>query len=158
MSETGFPGHRLRQRREELGWTLDQVYLRLRVAPHFIEALEAGELETLPGRTYAAGFVKSYCAFLEEDPNPYLAALAIGPKPAAKRNTPRPMLRTADAPARPSWVNEIVAWGTVVALLIAGWVAYSVVVRPDAVNPGGASAGTLGVNALDHEEMRRPGE
>jgi len=157
MSETAFPGHRLQQRREEQGLTLDQVYLKLRVAPQFIEALEAGEIDALPGKTYAIGFIKSYCAFLDEDPHPYLAALGSVTRPAARPSTAR-LAKHAEA-HRPSWVNEAITWGTVVSILIAGWIAYSVVVRPDAAGPqGAASAGTLGVSAIEQTEGYRPGE
>jgi len=157
MSETAFPGHQLRQRREEQGLTLDQVYLRLRVAPQFIEALEAGNIDALPGKTYAVGFIKSYCAFLEEDPHPYLAALGSVTRPAARASSAVP-LKHAEA-HRPSWVNEAITWGTVVSILLAGWIAYSVVVRPDAGGQqGAASAGAIGVNSIQQEEPYRPGE
>ena len=156
MSETAFPGHRLRERREEQGLTLDHVYLKLRVAPQFIEALEAGDIAALPGKTYAIGFIKSYCAFLEEDPQPYLAALGSVTRQTPKKTSPVPA-KHAEA-RRPSWFNEVIAWGAVVGILLAGWVAYSVVVRPDPAGQQGAAAGTLGVNAIEQEEAYRPGE
>ena len=153
MSETAFPGHRLRERREEQGLTLDQVYLKLRVAPQFIEALEAGNLDHLPGKTYAAGFIKSYCAFLEEDPHPYLAALGSVNRSAPRKAEPMAIKR-AEA-HRQSWVNEVVTWGTVVGILLAGWIAYSVVVRPDSGQQGTASAGTLGVTTVQTDTMQQ---
>lgn len=157
MSETAFPGHRLRERREEQGLTLDHVYLKLRVAPQFIEALEAGDIAALPGKTYAAGFIKSYCAYLEEDPQPYLAALGSLTRPAPGRSPAASSLLKGSETRRPSWVHEVVTWGAVVGILLAGWVAYSVVVRPDASQQG-AAAGTLGVTAIEQEERYRPGE
>jgi cytoskeleton protein RodZ len=157
MSETAFPGHRLQERREELGLTLDQVYLKLRVAPQFIEALEAGSLDALPGKTYAVGFIKSYCAFLEEDPHPYLAALGNATRPAPRKTAP--LFANPKPARRPSWIGEAVTWGTVVGILLAGWIAYSVVVRPDAAGQQGtAAAGTLGAPAVQQGEAYLPGE
>lgn len=53
-------GHVLRQRREQLGLSLDEVGGALRIKPAYLAALEDGRPDRLPGSAYAVGFLKSY--------------------------------------------------------------------------------------------------
>lgn len=71
------------QRRTELGLTHEDVANQLKFAPRFIEALEAGEFEKLPGRTFARGMLRSYSKMLKIDPAPFLAQLGPGGMPQA---------------------------------------------------------------------------
>lgn len=60
-------GETLRKRREELGIDLDELQARTKIRSRYLEALEAGNWEVLPGEVYARGFVRSYaeCVGLE---------------------------------------------------------------------------------------------
>ena len=136
MNES-FPGQLLRARREELGLSPDDVYLKLRIPPQFIEAIEAGTLQVLPGKTYGVGFVKTYCQLLAIDPNPYVDAFLYHTRPASHGLS---FVRSVRLAKRPSWVNEVVTWATVVGVLLFAWIAYSVVVRPDPNSHEGAAA------------------
>jgi cytoskeleton protein RodZ len=60
-------GEVLRQRREALGLTLDDIAAALKIKPAYLAALEAGRPERLPGPTYAAGFVRAYGGHLGLD-------------------------------------------------------------------------------------------
>jgi cytoskeleton protein RodZ len=75
------------QRRAELGLTHEDVANQLKFAPRFIEALEAGEFEKLPGRTFARGMLRSYAKMLKIDPAPFLAQVGPGgmPQPATEQ-------------------------------------------------------------------------
>ena len=53
-------GHALRQRREQLGLSLDQAGGALKIKPAYLAALEEGRPDRLPGPAYAVGFLKSY--------------------------------------------------------------------------------------------------
>jgi cytoskeleton protein RodZ len=68
-------GARLAQLREAKAWSLDDVSARLKVPPHKLRALEAGDLSHLPDRTFAAGIVRSYAKILGADPAPFTEAL-----------------------------------------------------------------------------------
>ncbi len=60
-------GADLRAARERLGWALDAVAAMLRIRPSYLEALEDGRLNTLPGNVYALGFLRSYATALGLD-------------------------------------------------------------------------------------------
>lgn len=54
----------LRARREQLGWSLDEVSKRLRIRQEFLSALEDGQIDKLPGIVYASGFLRAYAELL----------------------------------------------------------------------------------------------
>ncbi len=53
-------GDELRMRREEAGHTIHEVAEAVRVQRRYLEALESGRLEDLPGTVYALGFLRTY--------------------------------------------------------------------------------------------------
>lgn len=60
-------GRRLRAAREAKGLTLDVVEEETKIRRKYIEALEAGESETLPGDAYLKGFLRTYGNYLGLD-------------------------------------------------------------------------------------------
>lgn len=54
----------LRQTREASKRSLTDVAAHLRIAERHLAALESGQMDGLPGMTYAVGFVRSYAKFL----------------------------------------------------------------------------------------------
>lgn len=71
-TDTQSVGAGLREVRERLGWKLPDVAMSLRIRPEFLEAIEAGNLEALPGSAYRFGFVRSYARILGLDPDEIL--------------------------------------------------------------------------------------
>jgi cytoskeletal protein RodZ len=65
-------GAQLRQAREARGLSLEQVHKATRVKRAFLEAIEAGRLEELPGPVQARGFVRSYAGAVGLDPDALL--------------------------------------------------------------------------------------
>jgi cytoskeletal protein RodZ len=61
-------GERLRQLREEAGWTVEEVSQRITVAPKYIAAIESGRYQDLPGLVYARNFVKLYVELVKLEP------------------------------------------------------------------------------------------
>jgi len=76
------PGELLSARRQELNLTIDDVSLRVRLAPRQIIALEANDFDALPGMATVRGFIRSYAKLLGMDPVPLVAMLAHDPNPA----------------------------------------------------------------------------
>lgn len=68
-------GDKLRQAREERKVSLEQAAQQTRIRLRFLEALEKGELDSLPSATQARGFLRAYAQFLKIDPEPLLAGL-----------------------------------------------------------------------------------
>ncbi|OGC90849.1 MAG: hypothetical protein A2W25_13020 [candidate division Zixibacteria bacterium RBG_16_53_22] len=60
-------GDKLRTTRESKGLTIDQVAAITKLNPHFIEALEEGRWDLLPGRVYLKSFAKIYAEALGID-------------------------------------------------------------------------------------------
>jgi cytoskeleton protein RodZ len=60
-------GSDLREARERLGWDLFDVAAMLRIRPVYLEALEEGRLDIMPGSAYAVAFMRSYAISLGLD-------------------------------------------------------------------------------------------
>ncbi len=60
-------GAQLRQVRLERGEELDEVAQQLRIKATYLFGIEQGDLSTIPGRTYALGFLRSYADYLGFD-------------------------------------------------------------------------------------------
>lgn len=138
MTQTVFPGDELRERRESMGLTAAEVFRRTRIRVDHIEALERGDVDALPAPCYAAGFLKSYCEFLELDPNRFIESLRACSRPTGKR-----FLRSRKTNAEfrpPAWMQDLVAWAVIIAILVLGWVTYTVVFQPKPPEPTEASA------------------
>jgi cytoskeleton protein RodZ len=128
---TGFvqQGKRLRARREELGQSFEDVYDAIHVPIVHLRGLESGDPREMPPPAYARGFLKSYCAHLELNPEPFLYALCDEPAQPARPVTPRPYAAPVDD-GRPAWLTDVIAYGAVVALFVLGWISYTVVFQP----------------------------
>ncbi len=60
-------GADLKAARDRLGWPLDSVAHRLRIRLPHLEALEKGDISSLPGNAYALAFVRTYAGALGLD-------------------------------------------------------------------------------------------
>lgn len=58
-------GERLRNARQHRDISLDEAVHALKLRRVYVEALENGEWESLPGEVYALGFLRQYSAFLD---------------------------------------------------------------------------------------------
>ena len=74
-------GSQLRAAREAKGLTLEQAFKGTRIKASYLEAIEANQLDTLPGPVQARGFVRSYANYLGLD-GEHLAALLDAHKTA----------------------------------------------------------------------------
>jgi cytoskeleton protein RodZ len=84
MSESQFSA--LARAREAAGMSLEEAARQLKFAPRQLQALEAGELERLPGGTFVRGMLRSYARLLHLDAQPLLAQIGDRvPPPDAER-------------------------------------------------------------------------
>jgi cytoskeleton protein RodZ len=60
-------GEELRMRRESMGKSIADIVDAVRIQGRYLEALEDGRLDDLPGTVYALGFVRTYAEFLGLD-------------------------------------------------------------------------------------------
>lgn len=66
-------GEKLKEERIRLGYTIEEVAKATKIRPSFISAIEKGEYHSLPGGSYAHGFVKNYIEFVGLPVKEYLA-------------------------------------------------------------------------------------
>jgi cytoskeleton protein RodZ len=71
-------GGRLREARERLGLTLEEVERSTRIRVHHLEAIERGELDSLPSPVQARGFLRNYAEFLGLEPGDVMLQYAEG--------------------------------------------------------------------------------
>ncbi len=74
MSSIGI-GAKLRHARQAQGLSIDDIAVPARIQPRYLEAIEAEDLDQLPGLVFTRNFVRQYATALELDPEPLLAAL-----------------------------------------------------------------------------------
>lgn len=72
------PCKALAAKRQELGWSEEQVAARLKMTVRQIQAMEAGDYEAFHGVAIARGFVRSYARLMGLDPEPLVAFFAKG--------------------------------------------------------------------------------
>jgi transcriptional regulator with XRE-family HTH domain len=84
-------GARLRELREAQNLTLEQLYVRTKILPKYIEALENGRWDLLPGQIYVKPFVKSLSEALSAD---YKELCALIDKQAPKSDNPNTSVKT----------------------------------------------------------------
>ncbi len=58
-------GERLARLRQEERYTLEQMASQLNIQPSYLEALEAGQYQKLPGEVYIKSFLKRYAEYLQ---------------------------------------------------------------------------------------------
>jgi cytoskeleton protein RodZ len=87
MSSVGTYLRELRQRR---GVSLEEIARSTRVAPRYLEALEADAFDALPSPVFTRGFIRAYCQTLQESPDEALATYdrREGRTPAPARAAP----------------------------------------------------------------------
>jgi hypothetical protein len=97
------PGALLRQRREQLGLSIDDVSRATKISGGILRAIEAMDIAKLPARAYARGFVRSYAREVGLNPEttvtaywqfieaqaPGLRPQASGPRPQASGVRPQ---------------------------------------------------------------------
>ena len=64
----------LREARQRGGYSVADAAHVLRIQEHYLEALEEGRFDQIPGTTYTIGFLRSYAGFLGLDPDEIIDA------------------------------------------------------------------------------------
>jgi len=146
--EMGSLGELLRAERERQGISLEQVEGRTKIRRKFLEALEEGDYDRLPGGVYTRGFIRSYASFLglgeEEALGAYVAETGSPEPGPAGEGEPGPEM-TGLSTER-SWLTPdlIVAIVLLAAIIGAGYYLYDrfVVGSGFGASPGSGSPTT----------------
>ena len=62
-----------KKRREEMGKTLEEASLELRISQRYLRAIEEGNYSRWPAKVFSVGFIRGYASFLSVDPEAVLA-------------------------------------------------------------------------------------
>ncbi len=135
MKELRFPGHLLRARREALGHALADMHTLTHVPQAALEAIEEGRLTDLPVKAYTLGFIQSYCRALGVPQEPFVDQFHSVMNEVARNSRSfawinRPSAMDSMAKRRPRWMDGIATWATVCGVILLGWFAYTIVVKP----------------------------
>ena len=113
-------GQDLRKARERKGEELDHISRLLKIRRDYLALLEEGAADSLPGRAYAIGFVRSYASYLGLDGEEFVERLKAE---IAGRGEQNETQVSAPPPAELRWLQGqwIVGGLLAVALLYAGY-------------------------------------
>ncbi len=123
-------GADLRAARERLGWTLPAIAGHLRIRLPFLQAIEDGKIELLPGNAYAIGFLRTYAQALGLDPDEVARRFRAE---AAEANRKTELNFPAPVPERGIPAGAIVLVGALIAIgAYVGWYKMSATSHPTA--------------------------
>ena len=87
-------GRMARERREDVGLSLEDIFERTRVRMEFLRGIEQGSYQGFPDLVYIKGFVRTYLSVIgaEELKDEFMSWLNKESSPAKERNLPPPNL------------------------------------------------------------------
>ncbi|MBR2773953.1 MAG: helix-turn-helix domain-containing protein [Selenomonadaceae bacterium] len=94
-------GYTLRQERERQNLTIEDIEQGTSIRASYIEAIENGEYDKLPGAVYTKGFIKNYAKFLGMDADAAAKEFAKDLAELAGETTTEAPEETKDAPPAP---------------------------------------------------------
>ena len=122
-------GRLLRDQREARGLGLSEIEKSLRIRRTYLEAIEEGRFDKLPGAAYIPAFLRAYAAHVGLDPEKVLTAYHLsGPVPIK-----RPVTLPADFPIVEKRAPIGLAVLTVLLVVGAGYAAWHYLPREQAV-------------------------
>lgn len=89
-------GLELRRAREARSLSLEEVAQATHMRVHYLQALEEGDLEAIPSRAQAKGFLRAYAEYLNLDPGPLTAGMGIDTQPLAENRSEEPSIEPGD--------------------------------------------------------------
>lgn len=131
-----WPGQRLREAREELKLSRQDVARKLRLDADLIQALEDNDREALPAQTYLVGYLRSYARLLNLPVESIIADSRVNLQPTS---TLRPQNIDYRDPQRFEALQRLVLLG-VLLILVLGFGYWLISLQPEWLaqwlNPG----------------------
>ena len=123
-------GGELRAHREVLGYSRDDVYLKLHIPSDMVRALEDGDIKPLPAPCYVRGFLQSYCALLELDPAAYVEAYRQILEPDQTFHVLPVREPQSSQSATSPWLAYAITWAAICGAAALGWFVYANILEP----------------------------
>ena len=135
-------GDALREQRERMGVTLQQAAAATRIREKFLQAIESGDYQSLPGTVYTKGFLRNYAEYLSLDAEEMVALYTGergGSEPTRSFSPMKPLVKRSFI-FTPTVLGPVVVLAGV--LLFVGYVYYqftnfAVAPRVDITDPPG---------------------
>jgi cytoskeletal protein RodZ len=135
-------GDALREQRERMGIRIQQAAEDTRIREKFLQAIESGDYQSLPGTVYTKGFLRNYAEYLNLDAEEMVALYTGergGPEPARSFSPMKPLVKRSFI-FTPTVLGPVVVLAGV--LLFVGYVYYqftnfAVAPRVDITDPPG---------------------
>jgi cytoskeletal protein RodZ len=124
-------GEFLRRERELRHISLDDIAERTKISRRYLEAIEEGQYERLPGETFVRGFIRSYAQTIGLDPEDTILIYSqtrVIPAVAPPR-------RERIAPTRRAWNERVLQWMLVAGVVVVGVALLGVVGILEMPNP-----------------------
>lgn len=122
-------GRLLHDQREARGLSVVDIEKRLRIRRSYVEAIEAGRFDLLPGAAYIPAFLRAYAAYVGLDPEKVMTAYHLsGPVPIK-----RPVALPADFPLVEKRAPIGLAVLTVLLVVAAGYAVWHYLPRQQTV-------------------------
>ena len=122
-------GRLLRDQREARGLSVADIEKRLRIRRNYVEAIESGRFDQLPGAAYIPAFLRAYAAHVGLDPEKVLTAYQLaGPVPIK-----RPVALPADFPLVEKRAPIGLAVLTVLLVVGAGYAVWRYLPHPQSI-------------------------
>ena len=129
-------GETLRQARIKKGLTIDDIHQETKIQRRYLEAIEDGNLDALPGHFYARAFVKSYAEVVGIDPDTILEHIQPEIQPHMEEVKPLRRHRPAKPPAQVGrWLSRLLLYLFAVLILFVIYIAWTKLDQVPNVNP-----------------------
>jgi transcriptional regulator with XRE-family HTH domain len=133
-------GERLRRRREELGFTIDDISKSTRYRPEIIRAVEEGRAGVFPAEAYNHAFLRAYAERLKLDP-----AEIVREQKSEEERIHDALRGIRTKPARPANLRRTLVWlAVIVGVAAAFLLLYDRVIKPRVTPAGSVEAGARG--------------
>lgn len=117
-------GQLLAEARKKAGLSIEEAAAKLRLGPRQIAALEAGDLNALPGQAFVRGFTRNYAKLLQIDAEPLLAAYRThAPEGAQGQLSLHSENIRLVSHERRAWLPYVLA-SVILAVALAAWLAF----------------------------------
>jgi cytoskeletal protein RodZ len=156
-----YNGVALTEARERKAMSLADASRLLSIPEGTLQALESATFEALPPECFTAGFLRSYCRFLELPADSFVAeyhAALRSPSNVHKSLGERLKAQIAEKITGliPPLPPELISWAAITAVVLSAWVAYSLAFRPTApIEENQASAAIQDLRLPDIEIANR---
>jgi cytoskeletal protein RodZ len=116
-------GQTFKERRELLGFSLEDIERQTHIRMHYLHAIESGEIDSLPSVVQGRGMLSNYAEFLDLPADQILLQFAEGLQTQLTERTPSGIgIRRRRAPRRPpSWMKNFLSFDILfIGLLVIG--------------------------------------